>query len=289
MQHTLGDAVIRIPDSFRDDSDYAYASPDESSILRVVPVPEAADAHGALESTKTEFFKYYGSGVVYCNPARLRAGPNVATDGYEGELLDAIAGAKRRFGLFAVQDGDTKVTFVLTSAIPKFVSELQRLFASVRFLGDVLDPSLPSAAGFARRQADRVSFEILPDWTCPTSLRFVERSAEAVTVRLTLDEPFVALGTFAWADEIPVAKGDSAAVLDETKTPDRPRPGSWTIEVLVRHQRAGKTVDVALRKACIGIRGGATLTMYGMAPESSADKLSAAWEMMLQTVTERNP
>jgi hypothetical protein len=289
MQYILGQAVFEVAAPLRDDTTYIYAPPDDSRTLRVTPIPGTNDADRVLSSTKAAFEEFMAPAIIYSASIKVTGPAGVPVPAFEGELTDPVTETIRRFGIVALAEGDNTATFLLLAPRAALLPEFQHLVKSVRFLASVMEPAFVAVTGMTRRQAAAVSFEVPADWSRSTTLLFSDPSAEDVTLRVTLDDPPAKQGAISLETELPAVSGDRVVVQNATVVPGRPNAKSWTGDWTVEHGSPLGTRTVVLRKACILLRGGETLTAYGKALEKNSPRLTAAWETFLQTVRERTP
>jgi hypothetical protein len=256
--------------------------------MRITPTPESTSAADALETTKDAVTAFYGPMVVYCNPTRVATAMGLAP-AYEGEISDPDTGSAKRFGVSALADSGSKMTFLLFGPRNKLLSEFERLLRSVRFAAGPPGPAIGAAQNLVQRRADSVLFDVHSDWSFPTTLLFADPHMDDVRLRLTLDEPMAQEGYLDPAAEIPAVPGDGVTVLRHTVTPGRPNANSWTGEWTVEHTSPlGKRVMI-LRKAGIRTSGTGVLTLHGQAMEKNAARLTTGWETILQTFREQTP
>ena len=289
MQYILGHAVFEVAAPLRDDTTYIYAPADESRTLRVTPIPGTKDADRVLSSTKAAFEEFMAPAIIYSTSVRVASPAGVPVPAFEGELTDPMTQTIQRFGLVALADAHDTATFLLLAPRAVLLPEFQRLIKSVRFLANVMEPAFVAATGMARRQAAAASFEVPADWSHPTTLLFSDPTAEDVALRVTLDDPPAKKGDISLETELPSVSGDRVVVQNATVVPGRPNAKSWTGDWTVEHGSPLGTRTVVLRKACIVLHSGETLTAHGKALEKNSPRLTAAWETFLQTVRERAP
>jgi hypothetical protein len=286
--YALGRAVFEPPRTFRDETTYILASPDETWSLRVTPMPEAKDANDALQSAKDAVTDFFGPLVVYCNPTKIpsAAGPVSA---YEGEMAEPGQGPPKRFAVAALAYSASRVSFLLFGPRQKLLAEMERLLRSARFDANPPDPPPRAGQGLTQRRAGAVLFHVPGDWSFPTTFLFSDPDKDDVRLRLTLDDPVAAEGQMDPVAELPAVPGDRVTVQKKAVTPGRPNPKSWTGEWTVEHgSPLGKKV-LALCKACIVMSGSEVMTIHGQALDKNAGRLTAGWEVILQTFRERMP
>jgi hypothetical protein len=287
MQTILGHAVFDVPSQLRDETTYMFSSEDDSRMLRVTPMPGAKDPGRALASAKAAFEDFMGDMIVYLQPHPVADRAGVFRQAFEGEGKDPSGSGTNRFGLVALSEGDNTVVLLYLAPRSAFVSEFQRVVRSVHFLANVLAPAFVTTTGLARRQAGCASVEVPPDWSYPTNLIFGNPEADDLTLRVTLDDPPAQEGGIALEKELPAVSGDRVIVTHQAIVRGRPNAQSWVGEWTVDHVSRIARHTVLVRKAYIPQRAGRPLTMHGKAWEANAARLTAAWEIVLQTIRER--
>jgi hypothetical protein len=287
MQYELGHVTFEIPDTFRDDTRYAYASPSEEENSQITFLPKATSAEEVLSAAADGLKKLYGPLLVYMNPTRATRGEGAAAPAMEGEILYPSSGSSpqpHRFAVAALAPARPPASLLYFGPRTNFLSAFRAMVARV----SLADSASPRAAlsDLRRCRAGPFSLLVPESWSSPSTYLFTAQRADRVHILVTRDEPEISADAVSVADEIHLAPGEGFRVLASEVTPHRPS-GGWIGRWLVQHNVGVATQVTAVRRASFPVRDG-IINAHGRSPASDATLLDSAWAPFIHHFHEKD-
>jgi hypothetical protein len=276
MDFVLGPAAFSIPDDWRDNSTYHYSAPAGAGTLVVEVAHERRQAAELLQSAKETFLGVFEPAVIYHKEFAARRATEPSVVGVEGEQSAVDATGRHRFAVVPLVSGEWSAVLTFLLQPRRDFLDLVRAVVASFALADEPAAEAPPPTLRRRVRARGARFEIPRDWTLPTTLEFLDPERDDIEVTVTLEEPMAPAGSIRWASHV---SGPMKIAREAIAPGTSEWSGEWSLE-----RPPPYPSPYLFRKAAVQMGADATVTLYGGAPVSAAQRLDAAWRSLRATL-----